>query len=377
MKIGILTHPLELNYGGTLQAFALQKTLLNMGFNAVTIDRHNRREYPSLGRHIASYFKRQFEYYFKGKDVCTRWNPFITDKEYDILSSNTQKFIEKNIRLTRSVYSDELEKIDNEYLFDAYIVGSDQVWLDSYCPNSFLDFVHRPNVKKLVYAASCNEKNALFKNPKKIKICRRLAKDFCGISVREKHLVPISRDKLGVDAEWVLDPTLLLTPLDYLDVIDLIETTNPIVFSYMLDDSSVKRNFVSSIAHELKLPVVEGNLIGKINGYVRRIEPYPSIDNWINNLNRSKFVVTDSFHGAVFSILFNKPFVVLVNEKRGYKRFESLLSLFGLGSRLIKEGDVVNIKYLINSDIDFDYLNSILTEERNKSVSYIINKLTS
>lgn len=377
MKVGILTLPLEVNYGANLQAFALQKILLGMGFDAITIDRHNRMRYPSFGIHVAGFLKRQLEYYLRGKDVCTKWNPFISNEEYSILSANTQKFIDRNIRLTHRVYSDELEKIDKEYKFDAYVVGSDQVWLSDYCLNSFLNFVHRPNVKKVIYAASCNEKNSFFNNALKVHKCKSLAHDFCGISVREQQLVSICKDKLGIEAEWVLDPTLLLSPQDYLNVIDPIESIRePIIFSYILDDSPMKRKVVVTIAKKLGLPVVEGNLVGKINGHVRRVEPFPSIDAWLNNLNRSKFVITDSFHGTVFSILFNKPFIVIGNERRGINRFNSLLGMFELQSHLIYDINPSILTLSKYQDINYDEINLKISDYRKYSIQFLKSNLT-
>lgn len=137
MKIGILTLPQETNYGGILQAYALQHTLRGMGHDAITIDRHNRKEYPSWWIHFAGYCKRIIQHYLEGKNVTTKWNPIVSPEEYAILSSETQRFIDRNIKLTKRVFSDELADIENEYQFDAYVVGSDQVWQEYYCPASF------------------------------------------------------------------------------------------------------------------------------------------------------------------------------------------------------------------------------------------------
>lgn len=375
MRIGILTLPLEVNYGGILQAFALQKTLLKMGFDAVTIDRHNRRKYSSLWRHLASYGKRLLQYYILRKDVCTRWNPFISDDDFLIFSSNTQKFINRNIRLTKRVYSDELKKIDEEYRFDTYVVGSDQIWLDNYCPGTFLDFVNRPNVRKVVYAASCNERNSFFNKASKVRLCKELAKNFQGISVREKFLVPKCQERLGIEAEWVLDPTMLLASEEYLEVIDSKEGDDPVVFSYLLDDTPSKRNIVDSIVKELGIPSVDGNIVGKVDGHVRKIQPYPSVDDWLRNLHRSRFVVTDSFHGTVFSILFNKPFVTIGNTRRGLNRFKSLLELFGLESRIIGQDELSKAISLVCENIDFESVNNLLNRRREESLSFIRKNL--
>lgn len=368
MKIGILTHPLEVNYGGLLQAFAMQRVLAKMGHDVFTIDHHNRKEYPSLGIHIAGYLKRLFQHYIlMRKKVPIKWNPFISENEFRKLSEKTQRFINRNIKLTRQIYPEQLSDIDNEYQFDAYIVGSDQVWLDYYCPDSFLGFVRRSNVKKVFYAASCSKKS-FFENPAKVLLCRQLVKAFSGVSVREASLMPICKEKLGVDAEWVLDPTLLIDKDEYLDATDCHVGSSPIIFSYILDHTARKNAIVNIISSDLGLEVISGN-----KGEEDTV--YPSVDDWVHNLNRAEFVITDSFHGTVFAILFNKPFLTIGNVKRGMERFYSLLDKFGLKERLISENQLDAMAKIVQQSIDFSTVNSILTKEREKSVGYITRTL--
>ena len=100
---------------------------------------------------------------------------------------------------------------------------------------------------------------------------------------------------------------------------------------------------------------------------------FPSVDNWINNINRAEFVVTDSFHGAVFSILFNKPFVVILNHNRGGKRFLSVLSLFNLGNRMVS--DTLELKNRIHENIDFSPVNNQLYLLRETSLRYLTHYL--
>lgn len=372
MKIGILTLPQETNYGGILQAFALQRVLRNMGHDVLTIDRHNRREYPSFGRHIAGYMKRLVQHYLRGKkNVSVKWNPFLSSEEYDRVSKDTQKFIDRNIRLTRKVFSDQLAEIDKEYQFDAYVVGSDQVWLDNYCPDSFLSFVSRTGVKKAVYAASCG-KRSFFDNPSKLKTCRELVKDFNGVSVREEHLVELCKEKLGIDAQWVLDPTMLLTLDDYIEAAEPGTGDDPVLFSYILDSSGDKDRIVQSVAKKLNVPVVNGNRAGNIT---EKDNSFPTVDAWLRNILRAKFVVTDSFHGTVFSIMFNKPFITIGNAKRGMARFKSLLGRFELQSRLI---DLESSGYMniVEEKIDFSRVNEIIAADRIKSLSFIEKALS-
>lgn len=368
MKIGILTLPLEVNYGGILQAFAMQKVLKKMGHEVFTIDRHRRRRYPSLSIHFAGYFKRLFHHYIlMKKTVSVKWNPFISEEEFKTISKETQRFINHNIQLTRQVYPEQLSSIDDEYQFDAYIVGSDQVWLDYYCPDSFLAFVKRPNVKRVFYAASCG-KRSIFDHPTKVLLCKKLVKAFSGVSVREESLVPVCKKTLGVDAEWVLDPTLLIDKEEYLEATNCHVDKSPILFSYILDDNTGKESIINAISNLLGLSVVNGN-----KGTKDKV--YPSVDDWIHNLARSEFVITDSFHGTVFAILFNKPFLTIANARRGIARFHSLLDKFGLRERLISETQLDSISKIVKQSIDFSTINSILTKERARSLEYFTKSL--
>lgn len=372
MKIGILTLPLETNYGGILQAFALQHTLHKMGHDVITIDRHNRKEYPSWWIHLGGYSKRLIQHHLQGKkNVSTKWNPFLSPEEYARISSETHSFIDRNIKLTKRVFSDELAGIEKEYQFDAYVVGSDQVWQDYYCPASFLDFVHRPTVKRVTYAASCNHSSFL-NNPLKVKECGKLAELFSGISVREFYLVSLCKERLGIDVQWVLDPTMLLSPDDYLAASDNRVGKEPVLFTYILDVDKKKTAAINYISSNLGLPIVGGNRLGESqNG----TDLYPSVDNWIHNLNRSRYVITDSFHGTVFSILFNKPFISIGNQKRGIARFKSLLEQFGLEDRLVVDFDEDIILERIQHKIDFSVVNGVIQKERLKSLNFLVNAL--
>ena len=375
MRIGVLTLPLETNYGGILQAFALQKVLRDMGHDVYTIDRHTVPSYPSRFRQLVSFVKRNIQYLFLGKDVSTSWNPFITENEYKRISRNTQYFIDNNIKLTKKVASSTLWEIENTYKFDAYVVGSDQVWLPHYCPDSFLPFVHRNDVIKIVYAASCGENSFIEVDGLRQK-CVRLSKEFQAFSCRELFLSEKAHKILGCKVDHVLDPTMLLKKEDYLSIIFLKSSKEPILFSYILDMSKMKSLIVDKISLYFKLNIINGN----VDRYYRKglglnIEDciFPSVDNWINGFNNAKFVVTDSFHGTVFSIIFNKQFIVIGNKKRGMDRFISLLNMFGLESRLVDNYE--EALKLVNYPIDYCRVNAILEKEIIKSKDFLLNNL--
>lgn len=379
MRIGILTLPLEMNYGGILQAYALQQVLQRKGHDVTIIDRHNRRQYPSFSIHLLGYLKRLKEHYLDHKSVSVNWNPFMDDTTYRLLSANTRDFVCRNMKLTREVWSDQLKEIEEEYKFDAYVVGSDQVWLAGYYPSSFLDFVTRDQVIKMFYAASCNEDNSFFSRIKDNKECLRLASQFKGISVREDSLLKLCSEVLGRQGEHVLDPTLLLDKEDYLSVINSNLPNRPCLFSYILDDNRFKQDLLQYVERDVKVPVVNypSKTIWVAGGRVPIKECVnPSVDDWLHDLSCADYVVTDSFHGTCFSILFHKQFIVVGNAKRGMNRFLSLLKMFNLEDRLVPESAQMDeVQELCGKKIDYAEVDCQLENLRSKSHSFIDNCL--
>lgn len=375
MKVGILTHPLETNYGGLLQAYALQTVIRRMGHDVYTIDRHNKGARSILPRHILGLIKRYFRRYVqRNPNVSTSWNAHLTMKEKDILGKNTWKFVQKNINITSRVWSHELKDIDEKYQFDAYVVGSDQIWLPNYCPNSFLDFVKRDNVIKCSYAASCS---CASWSPELTDACRQLARSFKGLSVREKDLIEFCRKEFGCAAQHVLDPTLLLDKEDYLTVVDTNVKGDDIIFSYILDDTQEKRSLIEKVSKHYGVGVA---WVNADRPYYKRNDVdineciFPSVDNWINNLNNARFVITDSFHGMAMSIVFKKPFIVIANKKRGLSRFESMLGLFGLESRLILNVNDFTEEHLLA--INYDNVYDIIKSKRKESIEFLNTMLS-
>lgn len=370
MKIGILTHPLDYNYGCLLQAFALQKTIKSMGHEVVTIDRFSDPRVAFFSQ-FKNWMKRIAAHYIKGKNVRICWNPNLTMDMKRTLFSQTQKFVDRNITNTGIVFPSDLERIDKEYQFDAYVVGSDQVWLPNFSLNCFLDFVHRDNVKRIFYAASTGS-TSFADIPSIAMKCKNLSRKFSGISVREDSLLPVVKKALGREAIQVLDPTLLLDAKDYLAACVENEDDSPIIFTYILDKTYDKQVLVGKVQKELQLPIVAGSVEkdyerGKNMDINKCI--YPSVDHWILNMARAKFVVTDSFHGTCMAITFRKPFVVVGNKARGLNRFLSLLSLFNLENRMITDSTQLSPSFY--SQLDNKYISELLKKKRTEAIDFI------
>ena len=264
--------------------------------------------------------------------------------------------------------------------FDVFIVGSDQVWRPtySYVPTYFLEFTKDMPVKRIAYAASFGVDHCDEYEPEILRRCRISAKRFDAISVREDSGVKLCRDFLGVDAIHLLDPTMLLEKKDYLMLIEEADKniSENLLMCYILDNNPKVSNIVQILAEKLGLIPLEiiphhDSTIGLKNNLRKEL---PSISTWLAGFRDAKFIITDSFHGTVFSIIFNKPFLVIANSKRGLTRFSSLLRIFDLEDRVITNmDDICWDDYL--SNINYEKVNHIWSIWKSKSMNFLASNI--
>jgi hypothetical protein len=373
MKIGILTQPLQNNYGGLLQAYALQTILKRMGHDVWTINRQFKN--PSILVKVVSVVKPIVIKYLFHNPVDIKARPTTLEKQ--VIAKNTDRFIKENIRMTENINTIKKLSILNKYQFDAYVVGSDQVWRPGYSPcltNYFLDFLKNENTtKRVAFAASFGVDNWEYNNYLTRK-CKKLALKFNTISVREESAVQLCKENFDVDATLVLDPTLMLDKEDYIALIekDKMPKKEKTLMVYILDQTPEKLAITEIIKRKLNLEInsvmpkmsFSKEARNNINECV-----YPPVSEWLNGFKDAKFVVTDSFHGTAFSIIFNIPFIVIGNNSRGLTRFSSLLKIFGLENRMISKVSELSDKSLY-TQLNFEKLNKIRDE--NKKISYNI-----
>ena len=371
MKIGILTQPLHTNYGGLLQAFALQKYLRNMGHEVLTVDYTRKPKawlapYRLVRRCVAKFILR--------RNITLLPKPIPQG-----VGRLTQRFISENIRTTKKIFAPARERDFAEYGFDAFVVGSDQTWrpaFSPYMPTFFLDFLGSDEKTRRVAYASSFGKNEWEFTPKMTEICAQLAKKFHAISVREDTGVSLCEKYLGVTAEHVIDPTMLLSKEDYCKIIErdesrgfLDDSKSKILFFYDLARTGRNRSVAEAVANELNLEVF-GIMPSRV-ALESDVVAYPPVSAWLRGFRDAEFVVTDSFHGCVFSIIFNKPFIALGNKSGGMSRFHSLLKTFGLENRLLllDENSEVreHISELLSEKIDWEKVNTIRFREQDHS----------
>lgn len=355
MKIGILTFHWANNYGAVLQAYALFYKLKQLGHTPIMIDR--RPTYQNFLKRL--YHRFSFKHYYS-------WLNFI--KQNEVLFDTTRHYYS----------TEELKKCVAEYNLEAIIVGSDQVWrwfMMGY--NYFLDFVPlQSNIKRISYAASFGL-STFDHDDLVVRAVTELLKRFDKISVREQSGVKLCKNSFGVDADLVLDPTLLHNAEFYIEKFNLVKSKTNHLVTYFLGTRkneylgvakkmSEEQNYKHKELFWVKPEVVVANQksCGSFHLTVRE---------WLNEIYNAEVVLTNSFHATAFSIIFNKRFFVVKSEDGGVDRLYTLLGSLNLTSRIVDNFDNVSI----NQNVDYSGCDVNLMALRQQSEMFIKSALLS
>lgn len=352
MRVGIFSLPLHINYGGIMQAYALQMILEDASHEVMHIQ------------------VKDESFTFKVRNACKNIIELIIKAEFrnsDYLSrSLINEFINNNINIRRYKSFKYIEK-DR---FDTIIVGSDQVWRRSFHTNirqAFLSFAQDwSNIQRIGYAVSFGTSKIDYTSDE-IDDCKYLLNLFKAVSVRESDAVKICRDVFDVDALHVLDPTMLLDVSYYMKFIKV----NPSFSSfyvYMMDETRIFADTIKHITKENSFQPLIYNMAEMDRSGIR-----PTVEEWLSAFYNADFILTDSFHGCVFSILFHKNFAVLDNTSGGTSRIDSLLNLFHLESHRISQYN--DVDSILNCKIDWSCVDDILNRERIQSKTFLHKNL--
>ena len=366
MKIAIITLSIGSNYGGMMQAYALQKFLREQGHDAITVWYQGNRRITA--RVILGICNNIFKKYILGRDIKAVVPIWMRKKLSGKFYGASNAFVNDNIK--RTTYMKSLSEL-NKMHFDAYIVGSDQVWrprMNQFTiSDMYLDFLRDEQALRIAYAASFGVSDWEYDESLTRKVAA-LAKKFNAISVRENSGVDLCNKYLHVDAKHVVDPTMLLNADDYRSLIGKGQTTSlqNKVFAYILDSKDIKQCILNKIAQtaNCEISAIDPN-------YSKSNSEMPSPYQWLRSIDDAEYVFTDSFHGAVFSIIFNKQFFVYGNKQRGLSRFESLLKMFGLENRIVSTPDEIADL----SPINYDVVNPLLENYRKDSIEFLTQSL--
>ncbi len=376
MKVAIVTLPLHTNYGGLLQAYALKSCLEGLGHETTVLDLEDKMPAPGLFKAPFVYARRVLVRMTKGPAAPEIFRERRFKAELPVISANTKCFVDKYIapRMLRS-YSD-LSRGD----YDAFVVGSDQVWRPRYFPgveDAFLRFAKGWDVRRVAYAASFGTDELEYENPM-LDNCVRLLGEFDAVSVREDSGVRICSEWFDRDdVRHVLDPVMLLGADVYRTMASCVEShpAKGKLVTYILDTDAYKQSVVDFISR-----------VGSLDVHDLSVRPYdrnlpleervvPSLEQWLAGFADAEFVVTDSFHGCVLAILLHKRFVVVGNSRRGLARMQSLVDIFGLDQRLVQGIDPGDDGEYFLTEPDWAEVDRILDARRDECLEFLKNNL--
>lgn len=362
VDVGILTYHRAINYGAVLQAYALQRYLSKFGITSEIIDyrsstiepQHNKMQF-SLSNHIISNLK-----------------ILLSKKNYNKKIDNFDNFLSKEMVISEKITSkDQLDKIKEKY--DKIIVGSDQVWnykINNFDRTYFLDFAEQS--QKYSYAASFGLSKI---DDEVFTIISNLISSFKGILVREKSGSEIIRSMLGYSPDVVVDPTMLLDKSDWESMASE-NNHGRYVLVYSFGKNKTINRYARRISEILKIKIIflgSNHKIGIKNIYNKIGGP----KDFITLIRNAEYVITNSFHGTVFSIIFNKNFnTVFLDESRGINsRLSDLLETSGLNDRLLSNTHYENIDLKCGT-IDYEIVNVKIRKQvelSKKSLNKILN----
>lgn len=392
MKIGIVTFVKCDNYGAELQAYALQKKLNVLGYEAEVVDLE--KEQGVIESSLSSYtnaIKNRYKQYgiIKGTAKVLE---LIKDK-YNArraYAANADKvarrhkifedFFNTYIKHSSKYYTLEEMRNAQSLPYDVMIAGSDQIWnfmQTRYLDVFFLMMANRWHARKISYAASFS----VSKLPdSKKSLYKKYLENMDAISVRETTGIDIVNNCSYCKATVVLDPTLLIKREEWVEYIgreDYLPKDRKYVVIYTLSGSHYIYTLAKKIARKLGVEVINIKLgFSKVEGddgitHIGDAGPR----EFISIFNQAVYVITDSFHGTAFSINFNIPFTTLLNPVSNINsRALSILKLTGTESRLIYDDGSNKAPDTLN--LDFAPINKVIERERKSSLEFLISSLT-
>lgn len=348
MRIALLTIWHEKNYGAELQAYATIKVLQNLGHNVQMINIH-----------LSDMKKKSFK---------QRVVDIIAQFGQDEKSFN--RFWKKNIPTTRR-YATIAQLKNNPPKADVYIVGSDQVWnpdiTKDFAPLFFLNFGPM-SIHRVAFASSFGTETWLHNELNEY--IRSQLQLFSSISCREESGVSFLDKEFGLTAKCVLDPTLLLN--DYSDLTGPIHDDRTLVY-YPLSHDEELQSYSILLAGNLGLKPIN------INSSYRLFNRIPwrrtSIEDWVRNIAQAQFVITRSFHGLVFCLLYKRQFAILNSRNGRGNRLVNLLRIVGLQDRFYPDITSLDKDKPWERAIDYSVVYSRLEKKRKDSILYISNTL--
>ena len=349
VPVGIIGYWFATNYGGVASYYSLYKTIEELGYKPFLVE-----------------------------------NPYFdTDKEgEDVFSRNF--FKNEGAKIAEPYSNANLNQLNK--LSDTFLLGSDQVLTTSSLRGFgklFLMEFAENSKKRIAYSSSCGGDNLNLDDNVLAHIKTQLKK-FSGISVREYSAEKILKDKFDIKSNVVVDPIFFSEAQHYVALSQKVAKVvdGSYMLSYVLDPNEDKKKCISEISKQLSIDskiALDGRKFTYETNYKKinlsnNVLPELDFYQWLNCFVNASFIFTDSFHGAVMSLILNKPCIIYINRGRGYPRFETLGKMFDISNRMINNSAELS-KDKIETPIDFTELNKKITAEINNGKKWLQNAL--
>jgi polysaccharide pyruvyl transferase WcaK-like protein len=374
-KIGILTFHYSNNYGGVLQALALQRTLESMGYNTEIINYVPSSYKPTNILNNLGISKNIFKNRLENLNVFKILNKINIISTYsDIIVNKFEIFRANEMKLSKQVDENKLTGVLDNY--DLIIVGSDQIWNPSQRkrPEYFLNFVGKFHGKKISYAADSTVSEV---SNDDIENLKEALNDFSYISVRNKHSLYFVKTIINKEVDIVADPTILYDFSD--DDINMKkkEKETDYILMYVLGKeidgthieaiNQIKKVYGDLAIYSIKIPTMNFELSNFADKVLYDLDPY----EWIGMLKNAKFIYTDSFHGVLFSLKYHKPFLAYYTEKMRATRFLDLGERYNIERYIIQNVDEITTKRSIEIKPNFSYIDDLLVKSKHDSINFL------
>lgn len=347
--VGIMTFHWAPNYGALLQTWALQEFLLQNGYEAEIIDFVPKKYRITL---LRCFIAKRLD------TVKKRWIEYNREKK-------VKSFRENHLNISHNRFGHKSELKKNPPIYDYYVSGSDQIWNPPFTMRGqngvtlsyFLDFAPQGR-KKFAFASSFGRSSL---PDEMLPIIKRELETFSAVSVREETGADILQS-IGIDAVCISDPTLLFDAKQYESLLPDEKQETAEIFQFMLHgQESIGRTVSSQIAGKYNLPVCDENML--------------TVEQWLSKIRNAAFVVTNSYHCVVFSLLFHRPFLAIdVKGSDMSSRLTTLLKRVGLEDRFLRVP--VAVEQVVElTDIDWNDVDTRLQKTRLVSQQFILNAL--
>lgn len=381
-KVGICACYNTFNYGSMLQSFATQKTIENLGYECEFIVYQKKKSI----KYIIKQFPRLFNKYliyekmlsFKKRIRLKNYKEF--EKLDDVRKKAFLRFQEKYYNHFSPVYYGYDNLCEAAYTYSAIIVGSDQLWSPAGLGTNFYNLMFVPDdIKKISYATSFGVSSI----PRyQLSRTRAYLRRINYLSVREAQGAKIVKELIGTEAKVVADPTLLLSTKQWdKEIPNERLIGEPYILCYFLGENSEHREIAIQLKHEMGIKIVSMPFLDTfvkedVNfGDIQMFNAGP--DGFINLIRNAECVLTDSFHGSIFSILYHKQFMTLNRYCDGSNsrnsRLDSLFGYLGLEDR--RYCAKCGIREQMENCIDYRTVDQRISELRSKSIKFLNDAL--